>query len=146
MRRILCTLILVATWTQAAASQERRDLLPLPILAKDKGVVKLQKEKLNAAVAELNVLTKMVEAGKGTVAEFVEAAGRLKDAAVDLNDPKLTMKIVNDYVGLLAEVHRVTELRVNAGNDRMDSLHRVRYYYLDAQILQLRQKKQLDAK
>lgn len=117
-------------------------LHPLPITPKDDGLVKLQKEKLNAAIAEINTAYREFRGKVRFLTPECTFCERMKNAITELNDPKLTMNVANELVEFMDRAHRDT------GESQKGSAiyQRTRYYYLDAQMLQMRLKKQLDAK
>ncbi|MBI1832534.1 MAG: hypothetical protein HYR84_13925, partial [Planctomycetes bacterium] len=115
----------------------------MAILPKDDAFTKLQKEKLNAAISEINATYLQARAGKIHFADIGESGRRFRDAVVDLNDPKATIKVVNAFVELMAHAQKDAEASFSAGRLDPERAHRIRYYYLDAQILQMRLKKQL---
>ncbi|MBI3821480.1 MAG: hypothetical protein HY289_02245 [Planctomycetes bacterium] len=152
MRSIFVVILVVGCWTNALRGQdappEPRALQPLIVLQTDAPLVQLQKEKLNAAVSELNAMQQRIRAGKASIGEgdFCEAGRRFKDAVLDLNDAKLTIKTVSDYVDMMHHAYKQADVQYKAGRLLPDNMFRVRYYHLDAQILQLREKKKLEGK
>lgn len=132
---------------EAVQVEKDLSLKPVPISPKDDALLKLQKEKLNAVIAELNYGYELYKDGKVTFEGVtIAASGRLKDTVLELNDANVTMKTVNAYVELMEQAHKDTETRFKAGTLSPQAYYRERYYYFDAQILQLRVKKQLDGK
>jgi hypothetical protein len=124
-------------------------LMPhLVIGAKEEALAKLKKERFNASLDAIKAYSAKIEAGKATYGdlEFIALARFLTDAALDLGDPALTMKIIDDYVGMAKTALSDAQVQYEAGRIEPYKYHQARYHYLDAQILQARLKKQLDKK
>jgi hypothetical protein len=119
----------------------------LRIEREDSALVNLKKEKLNAAVLGLNdAFHKRFEPRVQDEEMIADASRRVTAALADLNDPGLTMKVVNAQVDLLGKKHEELRQRFTAGSIAPETYYRARYEYLDAQILQMRFKKQSEAK
>jgi hypothetical protein len=121
----------------------------LKISPKDDPITKLQKEKFNAAASELNLRLDFSRSGKGRMSDpsALGALQRLRDAALDVSDQELKLKVVNHYVEFMESAYKEIDERFKAAiGGSPEHFHQLRYYYLDAQILQLRLKKQFEAK
>jgi hypothetical protein len=144
---------------QAISIEVERMLLlfalpPVKISSTEDGLTKLQREKFNAALAEIRIFVGRLKAGQLNLAGndsegprvFLESGQRLVAAALDLNDPPFAMKVVDGHVQLLAQIYKETESQHQAGQVHPQTFYRVQYQYLDAQILQIRLKKKLEGK
>jgi hypothetical protein len=136
------------------AKIEFRDtLFPVKVLDTDSALTKLQKEKFNVALARIPFLTEIPKTSAGGpidrsafTARFLEGSRQLVDAALDLNDPKLALRTIDAHVRLMENAFKLAEERYKTGAMPPDDYLAIRYHYLDAQILQLRHKKKLQAK
>jgi hypothetical protein len=123
-------------------------LAELRVSDADDVLTKLQKEKYNVALTRVLYLDERMMQGTIDILQRreglnlpYEAVRQLTDAAVDLNDPKLAMKIIDGCVELMREYSDLAEELQKAGIMSPDEANRIRYYFLDAQILQIRHKK-----
>ena len=120
----------------------------LEIAAKEAPLIKLQKAKYNAAIAEVKRKRLQIEAGKrppGDV-DFLQSLGRVKDAAADLGDLQLSKRTLEDYLDIAEMAYAEARARVEAGSLDPDQFHRAHYFYLDAQIELMRFQKKLESK
>jgi len=65
---------------------------------------------------------------------------------LDLSDPSVRIKLIDGYVDLLKLAETETRIMLEAGSLRPEAADLVRYQYLDAQVLQLQFRKQLEKK
>jgi hypothetical protein len=123
--------------------RELTHLQPVPIMPADAPLVKLQKAKLNAAIAELTMRQRLdLRCFRPAEDFFVDCAQRVKAAVIDLNDPEVTRELIYDYVDILVRAEREGERKFKAGQLPPEAFHRLQYYSLDAQIWQMRVKGQ----
>ena len=126
-------------------------LFSLKIADADDVLTKLKKEKFNAALARLPHVT-VIPVGRTPIdwdtvtAKFLEGSRQLVDAALDLDDPKLAMRTLDAHVNLMEHAFKRAEEKYKWAEMSPDNYFAIRYQYFDAQILQLRYKKKLQAK
>lgn len=121
--------------------------LPLKIAPDEMPLTKLKKEKVNEMVAGVQQFVNLIRAGAERYSSnnFIELVKNLKDSVLDLDDPVTKMAVVDGYVDLM----KIAEAEVRSARDagggglKPYQFHLVRYYYLDAQVLQLQLRKQL---
>jgi uncharacterized membrane protein YgcG len=78
--------------------------------------------------------------------DFAAAAKMMKDAVLELDDRQLALDLVNDYVRYIEKAHTACEKRFHEKSLSASEYHFVQYSLLDAQILQLQLRKQLQKK
>jgi hypothetical protein len=120
---------------------------PLETARGDDELRKVQKERYNAALKELNIRSELVVAGKDTPLDGTyDAAGRLLDAELDLAEtPAERVAVRQKQVGLSKEVEAMTERFSLAGNSKLSSadVEKARYARLTAEMNLLRARKDL---
>jgi hypothetical protein len=130
---------------------------PLKIADNDTPLVKAQKAKVNSALKGIKLFCVDRPSLDGARnlwnPKAMELMRELKDALLELDDPILTERIVQDYVQLTEIAFKVNDMvftreRFDGGTDRGFSaeVHLMECIYLDAQILQLKMKKKRDNK
>jgi hypothetical protein len=153
------TVLAVLVWAWAVPSfaappAEPEETLPALLKAKpletargDDELRKLQKERYNAALKELQLRGEVIAAGKDTPLDGIyDSAGRLLDAELDLAEtPAERVAVRQKQVGLSKEVEATTKHFYEAGNSKVApaDVEKARYARLTAEINLLRARKDL---
>jgi hypothetical protein len=120
---------------------------PLAMARGDDELRKLQKERYNAALKELQIRNEAVAAGKDTPLDGIyDAAGRLLDAELDLAEtPAERVAVRQKQVWLSKEVAATTKRFADAGNPKVPpaDVEKARSARLAAEINLLRARKDL---
>jgi hypothetical protein len=135
----------------AAPPAEPEEALPALLKAQpretargDDELRKLQKERYNAALKELQLRGELVAAGKDTPLDGIyDAAGRLLDAELDLAEtPAERVAVRQKQVGVSKEVEAMTKRYADAGNAKVSpaDVEKARYARLTAEMNLLRAK------
>jgi hypothetical protein len=121
---------------------------PLPIAPEESRTVKMQKQKLNAAIADIvaNLHEYQGFQGENRALDIIRLRN-LRDAALDLDDAALRSRLIDDYVFITEKRYKY----VKAAGDREprvsgSALHLFEYEYADAQLTQLRLKMPAESK
>jgi hypothetical protein len=122
---------------------------PLYIAPNDSPLVRLRKEKFNVVAKELLLILQSRHSGRcfNSTPLWHDSMRRYRDAALEIDDPRLKMRVVNDYVALMERIDKDTERLYKIGHERdtPGAYFRVRYEYLQAQILQLELRKEMQS-
>ena len=128
-------------------------MAPLPIAPEESREIKLQKQKLNAAIAD--VVANLYEHNgfrgqSGSQSLDTLRLHNLRNAALDLDDADLRNKIIDDYVFITEQRYKHVKAVLDREPEfrRFDNslLHIFEYEHADAQLTQLRLAKKADAK
>lgn len=116
----------------------------------DSAEAKLKKEKFNAALAAFRHIQAKIRAG---TRDFTYADDPMllnmqafKNSILDLDDPGMRVKAFDAYVDLTKIAEKESQFKLDAGNLDPYKYDLIRYYHLDAQLIQLQLKKQAEMK
>jgi len=113
-------------------------------------LTKLRKEKFNAALVGIRSYHTLIRGGfehaTYSSREFLDLAHHLKHAAMDLNEPVLKMNVIDGLVELWKRADREAIHLMESGRLRRHQHQIIRCNLLDAQILQVQLRKQMDKK
>jgi hypothetical protein len=116
------------------------------VTARDDQLTKLKKQKLTAALRQLQVHYYDAKVNYRYLDTLAECGKKVTDAAMDLSDQDLKRIIIGEYIRFLESIYLLGERRFKCKRDDGSMSHlfppMLEYYYLDAQILQRRLKKQ----
>ncbi len=147
-------LLLLAAFAPRATTQKPLDkeeealwkFTPAKEDPKDDALRKLQKERYNAAVDEVNIRVKRMQAGTGEQDLMIQAAQRVVEAGLELNDkPADQVALLEKHVALAKYYEKVMKGMVDAGLKGVTAAdaHYAKYARATAEIRLLRAQEKL---
>ena len=100
-----------------------------PVVEEGAGIARLQQEKYNAALRELQARAALRRGGKGSLVDLISAANRLLESELDTSKKRLLVHF-RFAQGLEREVFE----KVQGGIDNTAALELARYHRLDLEI------------
>jgi hypothetical protein len=115
---------------------------PLKADPKDDELRKLQIERYNAALEELQALSQKVVNGSKSPGSYFDAGKRVVESGLEIYDkPQDRITLLTDYVELAKDTEKVFKAQLEAGRMAADVYHQARYYRLDAEMQLLKAKR-----
>jgi hypothetical protein len=120
-------------------------LQPLEAAPGDDELRKLQKERYNEALSEVQGLYTMYQAARTSLEAVADAGQRLVKAGLDVGStPAEKVALLTKYVELARLAEEIAKARQQSARGTGMDVHRARYQRLDAEIQLLRAKREME--